>query len=529
MRQPIHSIVWSDLGNGYLQALWASGNGAQTSSANDHLAYIAWPIAGTFQNMIVKGDLTGSTWTLFKNGSATAITATTAGGEARDVTHTVTVVEGDRLYYVRTGSDFLYQNEPPISMVIEFESDGSTTASAYGFAPNPNNSSGITTAAAGALGSYGLSGARAASNTVSVCPIAGTIIRNTVFFEATATDATKGYRCTIWKNGVAQNGSGGTPDTRVEVYATSTAFQYNSVSCTLAVAVGDRLEQAIESINSVNMASGASCVLEAAIPGQFAICGSNQSGQGAGGPYAATTVYAATPGRWGLGENIDEGCYNIGAVTSFSLTQLQWFYNTNYPAGTGPVTFKLFKNSANPANQPTLTVVTGNTYVQDSDASHVVQLDDGDTWSTVAVASNTGGVQAHWSFAGYASSSPPPTPPTDTDVYAARRLRQFSLPTSEENKTLFLSKLEFLMETGVGLSSGQGSDPQVMIQISRDWGHTWGVERWVSAGLLGQYQRRVILRRLGRFRSGGVVRVAVSDPIPWTFLQCLADLEEGTS
>jgi hypothetical protein len=68
------------------------------------------------------------------------------------------------------------------------------------------------------------------------------------------------------------------------------------------------------------------------------------------------------------------------------------------------------------------------------------------------------------------------------------------------------------VETGVGLSEGQGSDPQVMLQVSRDGGHTFGVELWQSLGALGQYAKRVIWRRLGRARDL-VLRFRVTDAV----------------
>jgi hypothetical protein len=73
---------------------------------------------------------------------------------------------------------------------------------------------------------------------------------------------------------------------------------------------------------------------------------------------------------------------------------------------------------------------------------------------------------------------------------------------------------EFALDigAGVGLQAGQGSDPQVMLQLSKDGGHTWGSERWRSFGLIGQYDRRVAWRMLGRSRSL-MVRLQVSDPV----------------
>lgn len=67
-------------------------------------------------------------------------------------------------------------------------------------------------------------------------------------------------------------------------------------------------------------------------------------------------------------------------------------------------------------------------------------------------------------------------------------------------------------ETGVGLVSGQGSDPQAMLQVSRDNGRTWGNEMWQGLGALGSYVRRVWWTRLGRARDW-LFRIRVSDPV----------------
>ena len=68
------------------------------------------------------------------------------------------------------------------------------------------------------------------------------------------------------------------------------------------------------------------------------------------------------------------------------------------------------------------------------------------------------------------------------------------------------------METGVGLASGQGSDPQVMLQYSTDNGHTWSDELWTTAGAIGAYDTRAEWWRLGRARDM-VFRIRISDPV----------------
>lgn len=72
--------------------------------------------------------------------------------------------------------------------------------------------------------------------------------------------------------------------------------------------------------------------------------------------------------------------------------------------------------------------------------------------------------------------------------------------------------LELELETGVGLTTGQGSDPQIMLDWSDDGGRTFGAERWRSMGKIGEYKRRVRWTRLGSFRSR-IYRIRGSDPV----------------
>lgn len=75
------------------------------------------------------------------------------------------------------------------------------------------------------------------------------------------------------------------------------------------------------------------------------------------------------------------------------------------------------------------------------------------------------------------------------------------------------SELEIRMETGVGLQSGQGDDPQIALSTSNDQGRTWGSWRTASFGRVGEYLARVVFRRLG---SGfnKTFRIRVTDPVP---------------
>lgn len=67
-------------------------------------------------------------------------------------------------------------------------------------------------------------------------------------------------------------------------------------------------------------------------------------------------------------------------------------------------------------------------------------------------------------------------------------------------------------ETGIGLTSGQGSDPEVMLSISKDNGHSWGSEMWVDLGKIGKYLSRARWSRLGIGRDW-LFKIRITDPI----------------
>lgn len=80
--------------------------------------------------------------------------------------------------------------------------------------------------------------------------------------------------------------------------------------------------------------------------------------------------------------------------------------------------------------------------------------------------------------------------------------------------------LQLDCESGVGLSTGQGSDPQVILRWSDDGGHTWSNEHWVSIGAIGGYGKRAIWRRLGMTMKirDRVYEVSGTDPVKITIL-----------
>jgi hypothetical protein len=101
---------------------------------------------------------------------------------------------------------------------------------------------------------------------------------------------------------------------------------------------------------------------------------------------------------------------------------------------------------------------------------------------------------------------------TDVGGTALRRVRR-APHLSAENLKLVLDYFEVECERGVGLTTGQGSDPQLMFRMSWDGGQTWGTERTASLGKKGVYTQRVRWDRCGMGRDG-VPEVSCSDPVP---------------
>lgn len=102
----------------------------------------------------------------------------------------------------------------------------------------------------------------------------------------------------------------------------------------------------------------------------------------------------------------------------------------------------------------------------------------------------------------------------DTYTEAGTPIRRLirSAPFFADGRRAFLDAVEVELETGVGLSTGQGSDPQIMMRFSRDGGATWSNERFKQIGLMGNRNQKVRFNKLGLFEQG-MVEFSISDPV----------------
>lgn len=118
----------------------------------------------------------------------------------------------------------------------------------------------------------------------------------------------------------------------------------------------------------------------------------------------------------------------------------------------------------------------------------------------------------------------------DPEVYtdAGRPIERVrtTQPIAAEDKRLIHSRLCVDFESGVGLSSGQGADPQALLSWSDDGGRTWSNEYPAAMGHQGEYRTKAEWRRLGQSRAR-VYRLRITDPVRVAILGAYGDIAQG--
>lgn len=107
--------------------------------------------------------------------------------------------------------------------------------------------------------------------------------------------------------------------------------------------------------------------------------------------------------------------------------------------------------------------------------------------------------------------------PDTYQEYSSTILSSFTFANGAYNngRKTFHSMLEIMAETGVGLTTGQGSAPEIMLEMSDDGGRTWRSAPNKSLGAIGRYRDKVRWWRLGSSRDR-IYRCSVSDPVKLT-------------
>jgi len=97
-----------------------------------------------------------------------------------------------------------------------------------------------------------------------------------------------------------------------------------------------------------------------------------------------------------------------------------------------------------------------------------------------------------------------------------------------KKKKMRFTRLEIGLEAGVGLATGQGSDPVLGLRLSKDAGHTYGTQRFETMGKIGEYTARCIFRNNGSGRDF-VPEITITDPVKRVFTDATLIMEEGLS
>ncbi len=100
-------------------------------------------------------------------------------------------------------------------------------------------------------------------------------------------------------------------------------------------------------------------------------------------------------------------------------------------------------------------------------------------------------------------------------------------PFSQEGLSVFAGEFEATFESGVGLTTGDGSDPQVRMDRSDDGGRTFNSETSRAIGKIGRYGQRSIWRRQGRFPVSRTVRLTITDEVKANLIRLAATPEVG--
>ena len=113
-----------------------------------------------------------------------------------------------------------------------------------------------------------------------------------------------------------------------------------------------------------------------------------------------------------------------------------------------------------------------------------------------------------------------------TDAGATiRRLRRSKHVWQKSNRQrIFFASLQIEFTPGVGLQTGQGSNPQCMLRWSDDGGFTWSQEVWTSIGMVGETKNRAMWYLLGEARDR-VWEATFTDPVPCDIIGATAYME----
>lgn len=332
------------------------------------------PCAGTFRHWKILLDAApgagkSRSFIISKNGSDTALSIVIADTDVSgsDLTHSISFSAGDR---VAVKHDPDATPTPAIaSWILEFEPD------------EPGDSVyGCTTASADdGTGTWNVNPLTGIPDTTSAFPIAGVIASPGVVTGYTvqlntALNGGTSREYSIYKNGVRQDGSGGTVDTRGTISGGTTTLDQ---TFSLAVVEGDWLYVEVDCTGSTGAKrpSYAMCI-RTTNPDHFNIFGGTNIAASTGATqYVHPQNWPTSVNPWKTTESDAET--TITPVTTVVLSRLQVALSTAPTAGRS-YEFSVRVNEASPAGSLSVTIADGATTEFDATNSNTVT--DADFW-----------------------------------------------------------------------------------------------------------------------------------------------------
>lgn len=99
-------------------------------------------------------------------------------------------------------------------------------------------------------------------------------------------------------------------------------------------------------------------------------------------------------------------------------------------------------------------------------------------------------------------------------------------PIYSEGRQVTHGMVEIICDSGNGLTTGQGSDPEITLEYSNDSGRTWRTLPTRKLGQIGEYDRGVRWSGLGSSKSR-VYRASLSDPVQLSVTDSQIDIKVG--
>lgn len=117
-------------------------------------------------------------------------------------------------------------------------------------------------------------------------------------------------------------------------------------------------------------------------------------------------------------------------------------------------------------------------------------------------------------------------PNTYTDIDDVLVMEVWTKHIYNENKYIGISQVQIEAETGVGTAGGQGANPVMDLQVSKDGGNSFYSVGYSSMGQVGKYTQRLIWNSLGAARDW-VLKLVVSDPVKRVITGASCEMQGG--